>query len=148
MIDERMRHELFLRLENVLGPEEAATLMEHLPPVGWADVATKHDLESQRVLMKQDLDLLRADMNHEFASVRSEMRQEFALVRAELGGEIAGIRTELGGEISGIRVELAGIRNESVTPAMLQAEVNRLLLWLFPTLLTALALVFAVAKLS
>ena len=27
MIDERMRHELFLRLEGVLGPEEAATLM-------------------------------------------------------------------------------------------------------------------------
>jgi hypothetical protein len=31
---------------------------------------------------------------------------------------------------------------------MLQAEFNRLLLWLFPTLLTALALVFAVSKLS
>jgi hypothetical protein len=44
-IDERTRHQLFLRLENVLGPEEATTLMEHLPPVGWADVVTKHDLD-------------------------------------------------------------------------------------------------------
>ncbi len=43
-IDERARHQLYLKLEGVLGPDEASTLMEHLPPVGWADVATKHDL--------------------------------------------------------------------------------------------------------
>lgn len=44
-IDERSRHELYVRLEGVLGPEAATTLMEHLPPVGWADVATKRDLD-------------------------------------------------------------------------------------------------------
>jgi hypothetical protein len=43
-IDERARHELHRKLEQVLGADEAATLMSHLPPVGWADVATKHDL--------------------------------------------------------------------------------------------------------
>jgi hypothetical protein len=45
-IDERTRHQLYLRLEAVLGSEEATTLMEHLPPVGWADVATKTDLHA------------------------------------------------------------------------------------------------------
>jgi hypothetical protein len=43
-IDERARHELHRRLEEFLGADEAATLMAHLPPVGWADVVTKHDL--------------------------------------------------------------------------------------------------------
>jgi hypothetical protein len=45
-LDERARHELFLRLEEALGPESAETLMELLPPVGWADVATKRDLDA------------------------------------------------------------------------------------------------------
>src|SRR2546429_6230927 len=45
-IDERARHELYLRLEEHLGPEAATVLMEHLPPTGWADVATKRDLDA------------------------------------------------------------------------------------------------------
>jgi len=45
-ISEQSRHELYQRLEEALGTAAASTLMEHLPPVGWADVATKHDLAS------------------------------------------------------------------------------------------------------
>ena len=44
-IDERARHQLYLRLEEHPGAEAATTLMEYLPPVGWADVATKRDLD-------------------------------------------------------------------------------------------------------
>lgn len=44
-ISEEGRHHLYLRLEAVLGAQDAAVLMEHLPPVGWADVATKRDLD-------------------------------------------------------------------------------------------------------
>lgn len=44
VIDEKTRHRLFSKLEAVLGTEDATALMEHLPPVGWADVATKQDL--------------------------------------------------------------------------------------------------------
>ena len=39
-ITNERRHDLHTRLEQVLGPEEATTLMDHLPPVGWGDVVT------------------------------------------------------------------------------------------------------------
>ena len=57
VLDERARHELFLRLEQVLGPESAETLMEMMPPVGWADVATKRDLDAleQRMGLRFEL---------------------------------------------------------------------------------------------
>jgi hypothetical protein len=44
-VDERRRHQLYRRLEEVLGQDEAGTLMDHLPPVGWADVARRSDIE-------------------------------------------------------------------------------------------------------
>ncbi|MGH9262852.1 MAG: hypothetical protein ACRD08_23630 [Acidimicrobiales bacterium] len=44
MIDERARHELYRAVEELLGTERADTLMSLLPPIGWADVATKEDL--------------------------------------------------------------------------------------------------------
>jgi hypothetical protein len=43
-VDERNRLQLAEAAKRVLGADEGITLMELLPPVGWADVATRHDL--------------------------------------------------------------------------------------------------------
>ena len=48
-IDERTRREMYEQLEAVLGAQTADALMEHLPPVDWAEVATKSDLAAMRV---------------------------------------------------------------------------------------------------
>jgi hypothetical protein len=80
-IDERARHELHRKLEEVLGAAEAATLMSHLPPVGWADVATKHDV----VLLKQDLIKLEERMNIRFDLVD----QRFDAMEARFDGKLA-----------------------------------------------------------
>jgi hypothetical protein len=50
-VDERARHRLYRRLEEILGPEEAGTLMNHLPPAGLPDLATKTDLALTRADM-------------------------------------------------------------------------------------------------
>jgi len=73
VLDERSRHQLYLRLEEVLGDEAATTLMEHLPPVGWADVATKHDL----VLLKRDLDALEQRLELRFEALEHKVISAF-----------------------------------------------------------------------
>ena len=62
---------MYLKLEEVLGAEEAETLMEHLPPVGWADVATKRDLDHLRVELALEL---RGDMKDLALSFERELR--------------------------------------------------------------------------
>lgn len=56
---ERERHELAAKLEQLLGPDEAATLMEHLPPVPWDGLARQDDL----LALRSDVDGLRTDVN-------------------------------------------------------------------------------------
>lgn len=90
MIDERSRHSLFLRLEELLGPEEATTLMEYLPPVGWADVATKRDLDHLSTQLATTTTLLRQEM----ASSTALLRQEMSMLRQEMDGNTALLREE------------------------------------------------------
>src|SRR5690625_3403826 len=80
VIDERARHELYERLESTLGEEATETLMSYLPPVGWADVATKRDLD--------------------------QLRREFGQLRREVRSEVAGAETRLRTEMGSLRHEL------------------------------------------
>ncbi len=98
-IDERQRYQLHQSLETHLGPESAATLMAHLPPVGWADVATKRDLDN---------------LGH-------QLRAEIAGVRIEIAGvctEIAGVRTEIHKVVRTMTLTMVGATAAIVTVAV------------------------------
>jgi hypothetical protein len=98
-ITDGSRHQLHLSLDQTIGEENAAVLMEHLPPVGWADVATRRDLDHQTLLIKKDMELLgaelRGELGGEMAELRTELRREMAELRTELGGEMAEVRTDM-----------------------------------------------------
>lgn len=68
------RHDLHNALGELLGEREANTLMEHLPPVGWADVATKRDLDHLESRLRLEIAELRNVMSSQL------LRQTLALV--------------------------------------------------------------------
>ena len=66
-ITEASRFQLRTAVGRIMDEEAADTLMELLPSVGWADVATKHDLT-----------YMRTDMHREFEKVRLEFRADIS----------------------------------------------------------------------
>ncbi|MCY3910335.1 MAG: hypothetical protein OXF99_02405 [bacterium] len=94
LLDESRRLALLNRLSEVLGEEEARTLIECLPPVRWEQLATKDDLRAseERIL---------TEVNGKFALVEAGFERvwaEFATVRGELSeqrGELAEHRGEI-----------------------------------------------------
>ena len=81
------RRELFDLLEPSLGSRGAALLMAQLPPVGWADLATKTDLG----VLRSEVGALRSELVGEMAKVGARVEN----VRAELKGDIAEVKGDL-----------------------------------------------------
>ncbi|MGH9269248.1 MAG: hypothetical protein ACRD0D_13875 [Acidimicrobiales bacterium] len=131
-IDERSRHELHLQLEQVLGPEAATTLMEHLPPVGWADVATKRDLDQLRAATKGDLDQLRAatkgdldQLRAEVGQLRIDTKKDFGQLRADTKKDLDQLRADTKKDLAGVRSEIEHLEKE--LRLQLDASEQRLL---------------------
>ena len=140
-ISEESRHHLYLRLEEVLGSEEAATLMEHLPPVGWADVATKRDIEVLRDSTKRDIEA--SDRDIEALRTQGDVEALRNHDIAEVKHDIADVKNEIGAlrAVVATREDLAGLR------ADIEREL-RGLTWRFITvLIAAVSIVIAGVKL-
>ena len=95
VISEQQRWRLRQRLIEALGTEEADTLMEHLPPVGWADVARTADVERATALLRSEAARTTAELRAEMAELRAEMREGFADVRREMREGFADLAVSL-----------------------------------------------------
>ncbi len=122
MVSDQDRRDLYDALERGLGEGPAATMMELLPPVGWADLARQSDL----VAVRGEI----AEVRGEIAEVRGEI--------AEVRGDIAEVR----GEIVAVRGEIAGLsaRIDGQIPKFIWANV--------PVMASIAGLVLAAAKLG
>lgn len=88
VITEKQRHELFTRAEEVLGADEAATMMELIGPMAWSDLAKDADLRAVNgdvVALQQDMTVLKVD--------------------------VAGLKVD----VAGLRVDVAGLKTDLAT---------------------------------
>ena len=90
-VDERARHELFLRVEQELGPEAAETLMELLPPVSWADVATKEDLRQLEERMNLRFDKLASELRADLFQAMNAQFRHLVVLCSTLVFAVAGV---------------------------------------------------------
>jgi hypothetical protein len=75
-ITEASRFQLRTAIGQILSEEAADTLMELLPTVGWADVATKTDLQHLHDELKADILNLRNEFKSDIHALRVEFKAD------------------------------------------------------------------------
>ena len=164
------RHRLYDALVATLGEQEAAILMEHLPPVGWADVATKTDLDHLRAATKTDLEHLRAATKADIDGHRAETRADFEQLRlttkadtdrlsenlehlrAEMNSGFRAAQAAMDTRTETLRAEMAvGFARSDTQIATLQASMEAKfagqLRWIIGTIIASYAVMVAIAGL-
>lgn len=115
-ISDRARQNLFARLDEKLGREEAETMMKLLPHEGWSDVARSGDLRvlerslndritAESALLRAEMAELRGELRSDMAELRGELRSDMAELRGEFRSEMAGLRGDVTSEVGGLRNE-------------------------------------------
>ncbi len=87
-ITEASRFHLRTAIGLILSEEAADTLMELLPPVAWADVATKTDLH----YLNGDIQNLRNELKSDIDSLRNELKSDIQSLRNELKGDMLNLQ--------------------------------------------------------
>ncbi len=109
LIDERSRHDLYLKLEELLGKPEADTLMAHLPPTTFAELAARRDLDHLADRLRLESADLRTELKTEMADLRTELRTGLADVRTVLERtQSTTIRVVVATQLAGV-ISTAGL---------------------------------------
>lgn len=87
------RFTLHQTLRGLMPEEVAATLMSHLPPAGWSDVALKSDIEQLRAATKHDLAQLAAATKHQIDELRVATKNDIAQLETAVKHQIDELRT-------------------------------------------------------
>ncbi len=113
-VNERSRRMLYDRLEEVLGVGHGDALMEYLPPIGWADVATR-----------RDVDQLAAEMTHRFERVddrltgfEARVDDRFTVLEARVDDRFTVLEARLDDRFARLSAEITAAFRGEITAAI------------------------------
>lgn len=95
LVTEYERNQLFVWFEEHMGKERAATIMSLLPPVGWADVATKHDLDAAVERLDTKVDIVAERLDTKLDVVAERLDAKIDSVAERLDATIDGVATRM-----------------------------------------------------
>jgi hypothetical protein len=101
-LDETTRFRITNKFVGILGDEDAAKLMDAIPPIDWDRFATKDDIAAATILTKAEMEL-------EFANFRTEVAVQFADVRTEMRTQFADVRTEMNNRFAEVQLGFAKV---------------------------------------
>lgn len=109
-ITDRQRLKLLRTLETVIGPEDASTLMDHLPPVTWANVATVDHVsaigDQTTKTLRSEMQVLSTQLRSEMSELRVELRSDMTVLSNQLRNEMNQLGNELRGEMNEFGIQL------------------------------------------
>ena len=127
-ITDRQRLKLLRTLETVIGPEDASTLMDHLPPVTWANVATVDHVsaigDQTTKTLRSEMQVLSTQLRSEMKELRVELRSDMAVLSNQLRNEMNELGIQLRSELNQLGTELRSEINEFGIE--LRSEINEL----------------------
>jgi len=108
--DERARTVLHECLDEAVGPDAADTLMGYLPPVGWAEVATRADLVHLETRLGATIDQRFAELDTRFAELDTSF--------AEVDGRLSQMEASFERALRQAVLALVGVMIASVSVAV------------------------------
>jgi hypothetical protein len=97
-VDERSRLQLAEAAQRLLGTDEGITLMELLPPVGWADVATKHDLRQ----IDRRFDDLDARLDLRFTSLEDRIDAKLGSLEDRMDAKLGSLEDRMDAKLGSL----------------------------------------------
>ncbi len=135
-ITEASRFQLRTAIGQILSEEAADTLMELLPPVGWADVSTKTDLQHLRDELKAEIHNLRVATKTDLQHLRDELKADMLNLRNEFKSDIHALRVEFKADIQALQLSFE---------TTLEKRLHEQTKWFITTMIAMNAVTVAVA---
>ncbi|MCO8127224.1 hypothetical protein NHL50_08390 [Acidimicrobiia bacterium EGI L10123] len=133
-LDARTRSSLYGKFAEILGDDDANSLMSEFPSVEADELVT-------RQFLRAELGVTRSELLSELGVTRSGLMGEIGSVRSELLGELGSVRGELGQAESRLRGEIAELRVE------MAERFHRQTVWLASTVVASAGAVIAAVPL-